>query len=149
VSVLTNYTKLGKNPKGTRHYIDQACEWAALNLTRYVIEDAIAFRLAIVWQSLPPRPKLRGDTRCDVIECDFVGSQLVGIAGSLCGMDGGLKGYAQRIGWHEQASGEFVGLPFHPAVFDFPNGIVWRSEFMRGVQGRLALLISSTSFSPA
>jgi len=33
-----------------------------------------------------------------------------------------LKGFAQRIGRHEQTSGEFVGLPFHPAVFDFGNG---------------------------
>ena len=71
------------------------------------------------------------DWRCELPEwarqgCEFergfVGSQPVGVAGGLRRLDCGLKGFAQRFGRHEQASGEFVGLPFHPAVFDFGDG---------------------------
>src|ERR1035438_5553660 len=62
------------------------------------------------------------DARGDVVERGFIGSQPVGITGGLRGLNGGLKFCAQGIGRDEQASGKFVGLPFHPAVFDLGNG---------------------------
>jgi len=41
--------------------------------------------------------------------------------GGLRRLDSDRKGFLQRIGRDEQPSGEFVGLPFHPAVFDCGN----------------------------
>jgi len=47
-------------------------------------------------------------------------------------MDGNLEAFAQRFGRHEQAAGEFVGLPFDPAVFRVGDGRDVVEPFLRG-----------------
>lgn len=88
------------------------------------------------------------DARGDVVERSFVGSQPVGIAGGLRGLDGSLKHFAQRFGRHKQASGEFVSLPLHSAVFNigygedviepFGGGGVFQSAVNIAVQNEMA-----------